>query len=44
MQVGRLGIGGQAIMILRIDKPLTKNLIDLILQIDNIQSLHEIDL
>jgi D-3-phosphoglycerate dehydrogenase len=44
MQVGRLAIGGQAIMVLRIDKPLPHPLIEALQQLKEIQSLTEIDL
>jgi D-3-phosphoglycerate dehydrogenase len=44
MQVGRLAIGGQAIMVLRIDKPLPQPLIADFQQLKEIQSVTEIDL
>lgn len=44
MQVGRQMIGGQAIMVLQIDKPLPDKLIESFMQINEIQSLHEVDL
>jgi len=44
MQVGRKSIGGQAIMVLRIDKPIPIDLKRSILSIDGIQSVTEIDL
>ncbi|MBA4603835.1 phosphoglycerate dehydrogenase [Thermoactinomyces mirandus] len=44
MQVGRQMIGGQAIMILQIDKPLPDKLIESIKEINEIQSLYEVDL
>ncbi|MBA4543106.1 MULTISPECIES: phosphoglycerate dehydrogenase [Thermoactinomyces] len=44
MQVGRQAIGGQAIMVLRIDKPLPQSLIASLQELKEIQSLIEIDL
>jgi D-3-phosphoglycerate dehydrogenase len=44
MQVGRQTIGGQAIMVLRIDKPVTQEVIDTLKQMNEIQSVTEIDL
>lgn len=44
MQVGRQSIGGQAIMILRIDKPISNDLKQSLLSINGIQHVNEIDL
>ncbi|MBA4495640.1 phosphoglycerate dehydrogenase [Paenactinomyces guangxiensis] len=44
MQVGRQTIGGQAIMILRIDKSVDPDVIETLKQMDEIQSVIEIDL
>ncbi|MFC7442165.1 phosphoglycerate dehydrogenase [Laceyella putida] len=44
MQVGRKMAGGQAIMILRVDKPLPNDVMETLKQVDEIQSVMEIDL
>ncbi|TCS93438.1 phosphoglycerate dehydrogenase [Hazenella coriacea] len=44
MQVGRQNIGGQAIMVLCIDKPVTQTVLTTLTQMSEIQSVIEIDL
>lgn len=44
MQVGRKQVGGQAIMLLRIDKPIPNSMMETLKQIDEIQSVMEISL
>lgn len=44
MQVGRQTIGGQAIMVLGIDKPVPQDVLDTLKEMEEIQSVTEIDL
>lgn len=44
MQVGRSDVGGDAMMMLSIDKPLTKEVLDQLSQLQGIRSVVEIDL
>ncbi|MDN4594171.1 phosphoglycerate dehydrogenase [Polycladomyces subterraneus] len=44
MQVGRKQIGGQAIMMLTIDKPVSPDILAQLAQLDDIRSVREIDL
>jgi D-3-phosphoglycerate dehydrogenase / 2-oxoglutarate reductase len=44
MQVGRKQIGGQAIMMLTVDKPVSPDILAQLAQLDDIRSVREIDL
>ena len=44
MQVGRRDIGGQAIMVLSVDKPVTADVVTALETLEEVRSVTEIDL